>query len=438
MPNSKIFCNIPWFELNINHDGSYDLCGCQNDKIVGTSLGKIYNIKTIPVQEYWNSTRLQESRLRKLGNEPDPMCRMCQAKDNIGYQSNRVKENLKSVIFHESFDRSFAQSPHKHYFDYSQHHHGLTQSTIHSLHINLGSTCNFSCRMCTPFSSSRLQTDYIKLEWLDAKDTFTHWTEDLDSWNNFVSFLDQSGSQIKVVHIIGGEVQFMPKFDFLIDYFINKGLASNVNISFTTNGSVNYSRYFSKLGQYKRCEIGVSIESIDKIGDYIRQGGIVEDICNNILSMKDCAPPNTQFVIRTVPSLLSLLTYHRLIEWAYNHQLPIDNSVLVEPNWLLSNLLPVHLKEQVVKNLTSLLETFPDTQGQYINQKDPAKIALSARNEIESILKLAKVTEPGNAGDLRKECAARLSKWDQLNKVNIRDYSLDLYKFLSEHGYCGA
>ena len=75
---------------------------------------------------------------------------------------------------------------------------------------------------------------------------------------------------------------FIPKFNFIVDYFINAGLADTVNISFSSNGSVDYSKYFEKLSKYKRCEIGISIESVDLIGDYIRQGGDIVDILKNI------------------------------------------------------------------------------------------------------------------------------------------------------------
>ena len=75
MPNKNIFCNIPWFELNINSDGSFDLCGCQNDKIIHTELGKEWNIKNMGIDEYWNSTRMQEKRRIKLGDTVDIMCK---------------------------------------------------------------------------------------------------------------------------------------------------------------------------------------------------------------------------------------------------------------------------------------------------------------------------------------------------------------------------
>jgi hypothetical protein len=289
--------------------------------------------------------------------------------------------------------------------------------------------------MCSPYASTRLQTEFLQLGWSQPTDRFAHWTDTEAGWNNFLSFLEEQAQNIKVVHIIGGEVEFMPKFEFLIDYFIQAGLADTVNISFTTNGSVTYSKYFKKLSQYKRCEIGISIESVNRIGDYIRQGGNITDILTNIQTMNDNRSNNMQLVIRTVPSLLSLPYYANLITWALDMGLPIDNSVLVDPAWQQAVLLPDTIKEKVISNVSAILAGLPSADNKFNNQKDPNNIAVSIRNECESIIKLAQKSAPTDAAQLRKECAKKLSQWDQMKKISIQDYSQDLYDFLSEYGY---
>jgi hypothetical protein len=438
MPNSNIFCNIPWFEININHDGSYDLCGCQNDKLVGTELGQIYNIKKISIDQYWNSERLQTARLKKLGDRPDPMCRMCQQKEAVGYESNRIKENLKSVIFQKEFDRSYYQSPNVHHFEYSKNNQGHTQTKVHSLHVNLGDTCNFACRMCNPYASTRLQTEFKQLTWMARDQRLVHWTDDAQGWNNFVEFLINHGEQIKVLHIIGGEPALLPKFEFLINYFIEKDLAKNVNISFTTNGSYTYSEYFTQLSKYKRAEIGISIEAVSAIGDYIRQGGDINNILKNIQWINSNKSNNVQLVLRTVPSLLSLPSYHELILWAFETGIPIDNSLLVNPAWQQTSLLPIDIREKIIQNISKILEKLPNNAGEFNNQKDANKIAISIRNECESIINIAQLPEPPNADLLKKECAVKLSQWDQLKNINLKNYSIDLYNFLNKYGYQGA
>jgi hypothetical protein len=439
MANSKIFCGVPWYELNINNDGSFDLCGCQNDKILGTELGQHWNIKKFSILDYWNGERMREARIRKLGDVPDSMCRMCQNKDSVGYESTRRKENIKSVIFLDAFDRSFAQSPNYHRFKYSEDNQGLTQTTPHSLHINLGDACNFACRMCKPWASSKLQHEFKQLNWVDKDETFGHWADDPNGWKNFVDFLDTNGDGIRVIHVIGGEVALMPKFDWLIDYFVERGLAQNVNFSFTINGSLDYTRYFDRLSKFNRSEIGISIESVGAMGDYIRQGGNIKQILENIEGLNQQRPNNMALVIRTVPSMLSLPDYANMISWAWSQGIPIDNSLLVQPQWQLGTLLPNRVKAQIRQDVQQILDRIPGEAGaQLTNQKDPNKINASIRNECESIIKYTQMPAPANADELLTKCAAKLDQWDKLKKINLKDYSVELYELLNRYGYSGA
>jgi MoaA/NifB/PqqE/SkfB family radical SAM enzyme len=439
MANSKIFCGIPWYELNINNDGSFDLCGCQNDKILGTELGQHWNIKKFPILDYWNGERMREARLRKLGDVSDSMCQMCQNKDSVGYESTRRKENIKSVIFLDAFERSFVQSPNYHRFKYIEYNQGYTQTTPHSLHINLGDVCNFACRMCNPWASSKLQHEFKQLNWVDKNEKFGHWTDDPISWKNFVDFLDTNGNGIRVIHVIGGEVALMPKFDWLIDYFVDRGLAATVNFSFTINGSLDHTRYFDRLSKFNRSEIGISIESVGPMGDYIRQGGNIKQILKNIEGLNQQRPENMALVIRTVPGMLSLPDYAKLIDWAWRQGIPIDNSLLVRPQWQLGTLLPDSIKKQIIRDVQQILDKIPgEADSQLINQKDPNKINASIRNECESIIKYAQTPGPDNADELLAKCAAKLDQWDKLKSINIKNYSVELYELLNKYGYSGA
>lgn len=436
MANEKVFCNLPWFEININHDGSFDLCGCQVNKLVYTRLGQVHNIKRITIDDYWNGERMREARLRKLGDVADPMCAMCQIKDEVGYASTRVKENYKSVIFPIAFERSFQQSPNFPLFDYSARNQGYTESTPKSLHLNIGHTCNFACRMCGPAASSRLQQEYKELGWVDRNKVYDHWTEDPVGWGNFLDFLNNHGEEISVIHVIGGEVGFIPKFFELMDFYVDRGWAKNLNLSFTSNGSIDYTEYNNVLSQFKRCEIGFSIESVNPLGDYIRRGGNIQSILKNIQKAVAEQTTNQQFVIRTVPSVMSLLDYSDLISWSLANNIPVDNSILVNLPWLSANILPTEIKEEIRLKVQALKDSLePVTINQAPIQKDPSRIALSIINECDSIIGLTEKSRPANADVLLAECATRLSQWDKLKGINLKDFSVDLYDLLSKYGY---
>lgn len=433
MANPNIFCNIPWFELNINNDGSFDLCGCQNDKIIGTELGRQWNIKNMGIDEYWNSSRMQEKRLIKVGDTVDPMCRMCQMKDAAGYTSARQKENLKSVIFQERFDRSFAQSPHREYFDYSRDNQGTTISRIHSLHLNIGSNCNFSCKFCPPESSSRVASDQKKIGWIAKDYRMDAWTEDPRAWERFTEWFDKNYQEVRVVHLIGGEPDYIKCFYELINMFADRKMHW-LNLSFTTNGSRDYSKIKKQLSTFRRVEIGVSIETADKSNDYIREGANTKHLLENVDHMIE-QMPFASWTFRTVPTALSILRYHTLLEHALSRRIPIDASYPHRPRWMLSDLLPDDLKDCTIRHLQEFADGIHISENRFNNTKNPNNVELTLKNEAESLIRHLRRSAPANANDLRREMAQRLSEQDSLHEKTIADYLPEITDWLRIHGY---
>ena len=43
----KVFCNVPWYEIHINADGTYHTCGAQPNRISGTPDADIFNINNM-------------------------------------------------------------------------------------------------------------------------------------------------------------------------------------------------------------------------------------------------------------------------------------------------------------------------------------------------------------------------------------------------------
>ena len=73
--------------------------------------------------------------------------------------------------------------------------------------------------------------------------------------------------------------------------------------------------------------------------------------------MKKHAPANMQLVIRTVPSLLSLPYYSKLIDWCWRNEFPMDNSVLVWPTWLRASMLSSSIKEKIIEEANTAVRT---------------------------------------------------------------------------------
>ena len=141
MPNQKIFCNTPWYELHIYWDGSLGICCQESHKLYDDNS---YNIATTTIAEWFNSDPVRHFRQGVLGDRPVSACSRCYQEESVGGNSRRIKSNQKSVIFQQAFADSFEQSPGRRHFNES----GNTSTHPIDIHVDLGNYCNLACKMC--------------------------------------------------------------------------------------------------------------------------------------------------------------------------------------------------------------------------------------------------------------------------------------------------
>jgi MoaA/NifB/PqqE/SkfB family radical SAM enzyme len=434
MPNKNIFCNIPWYEIHINHDGSYDLCGCMTELITETDAGEEWNIKKYSIDDYWNSRRLRDERLQKMGNTPNPACGVCQHQDSIGSHSKRIKENLKSVVFYDhNFDKSFEQSPHRTIFEHSLHNDGATTTRPVSYHLSLGNECDLACVMCSPYSSFKLAQDYKALGWIkDARRL--NWTDDPVIWQQMCNVL--LNTELVNLHIIGGEPTINKRFHQLIDTLVSAG-HTNYSFSFTTNGMHDLTELWPKLAKFKRAEVSFSIETLSKTNDYIRYGSSFETLMNNIARARKDAPATVDFVIRTVPTFLTITEYANVIEWCAEQGLVVDSYFATDPIWQQIKILPKSIKQVIQKDFEQLLIKLNQSKQHrpvgLTNWRNPTYALENCIKETQSSIASLRHTE--DYADLRREAARRLRELDQRRGTDVTEQFPILRDFLIEYGY---
>jgi MoaA/NifB/PqqE/SkfB family radical SAM enzyme len=434
MPNKNIFCNIPWYEIHINHDGSYDLCGCMTELITETDQGQEWNIRKYSVDDYWNSRRLRDERLQKMSDTPNPACGICQHQDSIGSHSKRIKENLKSVLFYDNnFNKSFEQSPHRTIFEHSLNNDGETTTRPVSYHLSLGNECDLACVMCSPYSSFKLAQDYKALGWIqDARRL--NWTDDPAIWNQMCETL--LATDLVNLHIIGGEPTINKRFHQLIDTLVAAG-HTDYSFSFTTNGMHDLTALWPKLEKFKRAEVSFSIETLSKTNDYIRYGSTFETLIDNIAQARRDAPPNVDFVIRTVPTFLTITEYVDVIEWCAAQGLVVDSYFATDPVWQQIKILPELIKQVLRKDFEQLLVKLnrlkQNRPAGMTNWRNPAYALENCIKETESSIASLQPTE--DYVELRREAARRLRELDTRRGTDItREFPI-LRDFLIEYGY---
>jgi len=385
------------------------------------------------VGSWYNSTPMQQFRKNIQSATPIPACQGCYHEEEHGYESRRIKENFKSVIFTEqAFDRSYQQSPY--YSEFERSDYSTSKLPI-DWHVDLGNECNLACKMCEPSASSSISNQYMKWQLIDESAN-RNWTQDAESWNNFTASI-LAVPNLNRLHFMGGEPLLNKKFTELLDFLIDNK-KTGISISFVSNGTMINSDLIEKLKQFCTFDIEISIESIKNNNDYIRQGSHVQDTMKNIMWLKEQQSEQFHLVMRSVPQLLNVNNYDQYIQWAWENQLPVQGIPLIDPDYLQISVLPIALRTKIKKQYVNLVKFFEQQKpamATLITGRNVSGLAQQLLRECQSVISMLDAPEPNNVDELRSKLVMWLMRWDRVYKLNAFDYYPEYQEFLHEIQY---
>jgi sulfatase maturation enzyme AslB (radical SAM superfamily) len=313
--NQKIFCNTPWYELQIYWDGSLGTC-CQEDHKLYPDSETQYNIATMSITEWFNSEPARKFRLAVAGRTPVSACRRCYTEETYSGTSRRHRSNQKSVIFtRTAFDESYQQSPGYDRFEHSLANEGFDPGMPIDLHIDLGNYCNLTCKMCNARASSSIAAQYVKWGMTEAKQYIgSDWTRNEAVWQRTLAEL-AGIKKLHNVHFMGGETLITRRFEDFVDYMIEHD-RTDLHFSFVTNGTTFNQSLLDKLKKFQRVGIEVSIESLMSHNEYQRQGTDTQLVLSNLERyLEQCNGSSVTLTARPAISALTIGTYWTLLEY---------------------------------------------------------------------------------------------------------------------------
>lgn len=435
MSFAKIFCSSPWFHLRVSYDGSFSKCRWMN---VRSNL----NIKTTRLIDYVNSYEMKELRYNLLQGKESIDCRSCYYEDQFDKVSGRSKQLLKSGITANDFNNSFLSSPHLTDFQFSHDNCGLTKKLPVDLQIDLGNLCNSACIMCGPIASSRLTNDYIKLSKISnlfaEPIRYNSWTEDQKVFNNFLEDLSKL-EELKYIHLLGGETLYNQAFYDICNHLISQGLSKNIIVGTTTNGTVYSDELEKIIINFKEFHLGISIESITSLNDYIRYPSKIEYIIFNLNKFASLKKnfPGLYITLRITPNVFTVYQLDRLLEYAIKNDFTVEScNILHKPEQLKIELLPEDLRNEVKEKLTTLINTYNfkkhnilNIRNKEFNQQTNADSAIDYFNFVNNF------TVPENVDKLRFELVEFIKAFETIRQNKILDYIPEYEKFLRTYGY---
>jgi MoaA/NifB/PqqE/SkfB family radical SAM enzyme len=439
MPNQQIFCNAPWYELQIYWDGSLGFCCQENHKIYPDSQQQQYNVRNMSIKQWFDSEPMRQARLDMFGDKKLSICHRCYFEEQHGDTSRRHRSNQKSVIFTKrNFNESYDQSPGWEKFEHSRLNQGAYSSMPIDLHIDLGNYCNLTCKMCRPVASSSIAAQYVKWGIQDTKQYIgTDWTRDDAVWNRVLAEL-VAIPNLTNVHFMGGETLITPRFEDFVDFMIEHQ-RFDLNFSFVTNGTTFNESLINKLKKFKRVGIEVSIETTTEHNAYQRQGTDTDLVLSNIdRYLTHCNQTNITLTVRPAISLLTVGNYDTLLKYCYEKQLIVKSLPVFSPSYLDVRILPNHVRELYQQKYHKLIGDLDlesvDCSADY-NESDLNQLPLIIKNQIQQCLNLLSAPRLDNADKLVDELVTWCKRWDQVHGYDALKLYPELYKEFVDRGY---
>lgn len=227
-----------------------------------------------------------------------------------------------------------------------------------TLFLGVSNNCNFECRMCGSFASHKLiERDKI----LENNNFYLQYPIDLkrkylteEQLEKLFCNIDVFSS-INTIKINGGE-PFIEDSNF---YILEKLLpfSENINVSILTNASVfpNKERV-NLLKKFKSVKIGIGLECIENMYEYIRQNSNWQQTKNNIKNFEET------FDVRFFVSLtaMSIFDMQNLIDFMGDRD--YDLQTITRPDYMSHTIFGNSLKDIYPKTLQKYVPNIPQNQ----------------------------------------------------------------------------
>lgn len=433
----KTFCSSPWFHFRINSDGSYTTCRWSLYETTDKS------IHTHTLLEFYNDEVMCNMRNDILQGKQLSQCSNCYYEESFGKLNGRQRQLLKSGIKIKEFDLTLRSSPHYDNFKFSLENRGLANLYPVDLQVDLGNTCNSSCIMCHPHSSSRLQREYQKLNQIDSK-IFTiqniaeNWTRNNVLVEKFISQIIKIPN-LKYIHFLGGETLFEESFYTICEALIKSGISNNIIVGTTTNGTIYSDRLKNLMKNFKEFHLGISIESVTPLNDYIRFPSQIDTVLDNINQFLHIrkSNPNLYISLRITPNIFSIFEIDRLFVYMIENNVIAEScNILTDPNQLRIELLSADLRSIVKDKIKNIIDYYELESSNIINVRRNDLIPDVIANVVLDYYKfINEYRVPDNIDELRYALIKYTQAFETLHKNSILDYLPEYEKFLRHYGY---
>jgi len=391
------------------------------------------NIRDVDPDTFFNE-HMAPIRETMLRGEEYPACADCVIMEQFGKISGRQKQMIKVGIDPDNFEQSFGTNTYAEEMKKSAQRQGRTSLLPIDWQIDLGSLCNSACVFCTEKSSSRLRTELHKLGLID-KGKVSDWTDDPALIKKFTRVLAKT-PRLHYLHFIGGETLMNKGFRIMLRELIDNNLHHGCTIGFTTNLTIWDDEINSLLCEFRNVQVGVSIESLSEVNDYLRWPSKIGEVKHMLERYVKLAKDNDWYLtVRNTPTVFSVSKMVPLYEFCVENQVNIEScNFLDKPEFMRPSVLPAPLKNEARERLLRFVSRHgPEVAPPNYNSRDRSdtlNVLLTDARSWVNYLEEAQ-DESYRASDL----VEYIKKLESSRQNKILDYLPEYEDFLRSAGY---
>ena len=247
-------CYAPWHSILVRFNGD----------IVpdGVYTNRYGNVLESSLNDVLNSITASYTKDSIRSGVLPPECEQCALKEaSVGHSRRLFFRDILNPMLEGNQN------------DYSKNFHDIM-----FLEFNMSNICNLKCRMCDGINSSAWVKDELKLaedgnilqrRINDPEFGYTNKSEQIIErlFEDPTPFMN-----LRYLSIKGGEPYMEPANKTILKKFIELGIAKNVTLDWTTNGTIVDEEVHELARQYGHTKWTVSIEGTDGLYEYIRGG----------------------------------------------------------------------------------------------------------------------------------------------------------------------
>ena len=345
---SESFCVLPWMHLNVQPNGEvFQCCMAPTDRPVG-------NVKDNTLPEIWNNHSMKDIRRKMLKGIKPKLCQRCYMMEDNGVASPRN-------TFNKFFEKDISKLTRNTDKD-SGHNHKFV---LKYWDFRWSNICNFKCRMCGTFASSKWEEDEKALHGRSNGGLRNFRTEAKeDIWK----YIDEFIGDVEEIYFAGGEPLMMDEHYQILEKLIAAG-RTDVRLRYNTNFShIKFKKWdLQELWQHflddpkGNIQLFASLDAAGKLAEVARHGTKWNVVHNNV---RECIDRGMEIHLGPTLSLLNIFHLTDLLDISFELGIPEDritmNNFLTAPSCYDIRILPDDLKADVLERFQDYMDKFED------------------------------------------------------------------------------